>query len=260
MDDAGRADLKPTERFGGRAEAYAKYRPRYPIEIIRILERETGFDPGKMVADVGSGTGILAELFLSNGNMVFCVEPNENMRKVAESNLLKFAPKYVSVAGKAEATTLDGGSVDLITAGQALHWFDVDRARAEFDRILKPGGRVAVVYNHRRDDYGVGKAYAELVNKYARDRAAVEKVDDAYMAKFLGNNTFRKFVLENSQHMDFEHMLGRLASASYMPETGSPEWGAIGEEVGRIIEEQGRDRVVVLYYNTTFYLGLIGPD
>jgi ubiquinone/menaquinone biosynthesis C-methylase UbiE len=134
------ADVKGfVKRFQGRADVYSKHRPSYPIGVLLTLRREIGFDRERVVADIGSGTGILSELFLEGGNRVYCVEPNEDMRKAAEEKLRRYAPRYISVDGTAEATNLQGGSIDLVAAGQALHWFDVEKARAEFARIPRRG-------------------------------------------------------------------------------------------------------------------------
>lgn len=143
----------PTRRFSDRVENYVRYRPGYPRALLECLAREHGLDPAHAVADIGSGTGILSELLLRNGNAVFGVEPNAEMRAAAE-RLLRGQAKFHSVDGRAEATTLPTASVDWITAAQAFHWFDVSAARREFRRILRPiasgsdgqgGRRVALV-------------------------------------------------------------------------------------------------------------------
>src|SRR5207245_7368130 len=109
--------------FSNRVENYLRYRPRYPTEIIDALTAECGLRTTSVIADLGSGTGFLAELFLSNGNQVFGIEPNREMREAGEQ-LLRSYPKFASVAASAEATTLAEASVDFVTAGQAFHWFD----------------------------------------------------------------------------------------------------------------------------------------
>src|SRR5579885_3110804 len=129
----------PTRRFSDRVENYVRYRPHYPDGVLDVLRTETGLTPTAVVADVGSGTGISAKLFLRNGNLVLGVEPNREMREAAE-RLLSDYPHFTSVAGTAEATTLPDRSVDYAVAAQAFHWFDHDRARHEFARILHPGG------------------------------------------------------------------------------------------------------------------------
>lgn len=245
------------ERFERRAEIYSRNRPGYPHRVILLLRSETGFGPEKIVADIGSGTGILSELFLKNGNMVYSVEPNSDMRRVAEKNLERFSSKFVSVQGRAEATTLTTHSVDLVVAGQALHWFDADKARAEFDRILRQDGYVGILYNHRRERGEVERAYAEIVDKYAKNRAPVPEVDEEYVAKFLMNNEFRKFVTPNFQILDSDGMLGRMASASYMPNSDSQEWPKLEDDVNQIIQTYGRNGVVKFHYDTVMYLGRI---
>ncbi len=133
--------LDPTKRFSNRVENYVKYRPPYPPDIVGLLEADCTLAPASVIADVGSGTGILSEMFLKHGNRVFGVEPNREMRAAGDKLLAKY-PKFSSIDATAEATTLVNASVDFITVGQAFHWFDREKSRAEFERILKPGGPV----------------------------------------------------------------------------------------------------------------------
>src|SRR5438876_6048912 len=136
----------PTQRFSNRVENYVRYRPGYPKEVLTLLKAECGLKADSIIADIGSGTGILAELFLASGNRVFGVEPNREMREAGE-RLLQAYPRFTSIAGTAEATTLPNQSVDFITAGQAFHWFDRAQCLREFERILRPGGWVVLVWN-----------------------------------------------------------------------------------------------------------------
>lgn len=247
------------DRFEGRADDYSKYRPRYPRKIISCLEESIGLDRSWVVADIGSGTGILSEIFLENGNRVFCVEPNADMRRVAEQNLVRYLPRFVSVDGSAEATGLKQGSIDLIVAGQALHWFDPPRARTEFTRILRKGGLVAIVYNYRKKGGAMQDAYEELVAGHSRRNAPdTNDVDDAYIGKFLGRGQVKKFVMPNSQTLDVEGLLGRLVSSSYMPPRGSPLWKGIKKDVRKVMREHGSRGAVQLKYETTLYLGRLG--
>src|SRR5215471_4251687 len=150
-------------RFSGRAENYQKFRPRYPREIIKALTDYCDLAPESIVADIGSGTGILSELFLENRNRVFCVEPNPEMRAVADHRLAAYHG-FVTVDGTAEQTTLRDESVDLVTAGQAFHWFDREPTRREWLRIMKPGSWVALLWNERRlATTGFLRAYEDLL-------------------------------------------------------------------------------------------------
>src|SRR5439155_23726894 len=143
--------LDPTQRFSDRVHNYVLYRPRYPTAILHPLKIDCRLTSGSIIADVGSGTGFLAEVFLSNGNRVFGIEPNPEMRQAGE-RLLASWPKFKSVAATAESTSLPDRSVDFVTGGQAFHWFDREACRAEFKRILRPDGWVVLVWNDRRTD------------------------------------------------------------------------------------------------------------
>ncbi|MGB0124624.1 MAG: class I SAM-dependent methyltransferase, partial [Silvibacterium sp.] len=140
--------MKPTERFSTRVDAYREHRPRYPRAILDVLRRDCGLTSQSVIADIAAGTGLLAEIFLADGNRVIAVEPNAAMRAVCEE-LREEYPGLLCVDGTAEAMGLADGSVDMITVGQAMHWFDLKATRAEFARILRPGGWCVVVYNHR---------------------------------------------------------------------------------------------------------------
>jgi ubiquinone/menaquinone biosynthesis C-methylase UbiE len=246
-----------TKRFTGRARFYSTSRPSYPSRILDILRTETGFDQTYVIADIGSGTGLLSELFLTNGNPVIGVEPNDDMRIFAEKSLDKF-PQFLSVRGKAEHTSLQTATVDLVTVGQALHWFDCEAASREFARILKQNGHVCVVYNDRNREDSFMREYDQIVSKYARDRANVPTIDDVYLSRFFKNRKYSKFSMSNEQLPDFEGLLGRMISASYMPSPADEErFTAMKEEVARLFRTCERMDKVTMLYDTTVFLGKI---
>jgi ubiquinone/menaquinone biosynthesis C-methylase UbiE len=244
-----------TRRFIGRASFYSISRPSYPRKILDILRVEIDFDQTDVVADVGSGTGLLSELFLANGNRVFGVEPNDEMRTFAEKHLASF-PRFRSVRGTAEHTGLESVSTDLVTVGQALHWFDRDAASIEFARILKMNGYVCIVYNDRNKQDSFMRDYDQIVNRYANNRANVPNIDDEYLSRFFKNDEYSKFSLPNEQLLDFEGLLGRMTSASYMPSPSDEEqFAALRKDVANIFknhEKQGKVRVL---YDTSIVLG-----
>jgi len=139
----------PKQRFSTRVTDYARYRPRYPLGVLKILREECGLRREHVIADVGSGTGLLSKLFLENGNRVFGIEPNKEMRRGGDEFLHGYA-NFVSLAGSAEVTGLPDSSVDFVSAGQSFHWFDAAAARREFARILQPRGWVVLAWNDRR--------------------------------------------------------------------------------------------------------------
>jgi SAM-dependent methyltransferase len=243
-------------RFSNRADNYAKYRPGYPPAVIDILKSDCGLTETSRIADVGSGTGILSEMFLKNGNPVIGIEPNPAMRQSAERLRERFA-KFISIDATAEATGLEPASVDFITAGQAFHWFDRGRARREFARILKPGGWVVLVWNERRlDSTPFLRDYEELLLQYGTDYQQVRHENVAgEIAQFFAPETFQLKNLENEQRFDFESLKGRTRSASYTPEPGTPNFEPMFAQLEEIFNEHDREGIVTFVYYTRVYYG-----
>lgn len=246
----------PTERFSTRVENYIAYRPSYPPEVVELLAARYGLRPGADVADVGSGTGILAQLLLAAGARVFGVEPNREMREAAE-RLLRDEVGFTSVDGTAEATTLPDGSVDLVTAAQAFHWFDPPAARAEFRRILRPGGFVVLIWNDRRVDTTPFLAgYEELLHRFSGDYAEVnhKQVDDAALRRFFGGD-YDSASFENRQRFDYAGLQGRLLSSSYAPEAGDPRHAPMLAALRELFDAQQQDGAVSFDYDTRVFAG-----
>jgi SAM-dependent methyltransferase len=253
------SEVKTASRFDDRVENYVAYRPKYPVGVIDFLRDELGLTPETVVADVGSGTGFLSELFLLNGNAVVGVEPNDKMRAAAEL-LLRSYPKFKSVKGTAEATTLDSASVGLVTAAQAFHWFDAERARAEFRRILKPGGWAVLVWNMRRTEATPFlRNYEKLLREFGTDYAQVncEQVSEDRIAQFFaGGFGSRRF--DNFQSVDFASLRGRLLSSSYVPLAGHPSYEPMLAALRRLFDSHQQDGRVTIEYDTKVYYGQLG--
>jgi ubiquinone/menaquinone biosynthesis C-methylase UbiE len=246
----------PVARFSNRANNYAKYRPIYPAAVIDILQSDCGLTESATIADVGSGTGILSELFLKNGNPVIGIEPNSAMRQAAERLLKRFA-NFVSIDATAEATTLKRNSVDFVTAAQAFHWFDRPKTRREFARILKPGGWVVLIWNERRlDSTPFLRDYEELLLRYGTDYQKVRHENvDGEIAQFFAPETFRLKSFENFQHFDFESLKGRLCSSSYTPEAGHPNFAPMLAALEGIFDAHQDNGIVTVEYETRVYYG-----
>ncbi len=247
---------KSVERFSSRVEDYAKYRPGYPTEIVQFLEKECGLTPQSVIADIGSGTGKLAEIFLGVGNHVVGVEPNSVMRATAEA-LLKDYPGFTSVDGSAEETTLSDSSVDFITAGQAFHWFDPKRSKAELSRILKPGGWTALVWNDRKlESTPFLEDYEKLLLKYGTDYQEVRHDKaESLIADFFAPELSTLKTFPNEQVFDCEGLRGRVRSSSYTPEPDHPNFEAIISELEQIFEKHNKDGRVTFDYDTKVYFG-----
>jgi SAM-dependent methyltransferase len=248
--------MNSVNRFSSRVENYAKYRPGYPPGMLAILKSDCGLTEESVIADVGSGTGLLSELFLKNGNTLFSLEPNELMRTRAES-LLKVFANFKSVAATAENTMLSDDSIDFVTAGQAFHWFDREKTRQEFARILKPDGWVVLVWNARRlDSTAFLREYEELLLRYSPDYPVVrhENIDEG-IAGFFAPQPMKSATLDNVQRFDLDALKGRLCSSSYAPEAGNPNFEKMLKELRDIFERHNKNGLVDFEYDTKIYYG-----
>jgi SAM-dependent methyltransferase len=252
----------PTARFSERVDAYVRYRPDYPARLVPLLAERFALAPGAPVADVGAGTGIFTAHLLRHGHTVYAVEPNAPMRAAAEARLGGEAG-FRSVAGSAEATGLASGSVDLVTAAQAFHWFERATARAEFGRILRPaGGWVALVWNDRRSaGAGFQREYEELLLRHGTDYQTVDhrQVDAGALARFFGPEAFFEEALYNEQRLDLDGLRGRLLSSSYVPGPGEPGCERMLEDLARLFERYAEGGRVTVEYDTRVYGGRLGP-
>ena len=253
--------IDPKQRFSNRVADYVRFRPSYPREVLRVLESDAGLTPAAIVADVGSGTGISAKLFLDQGNTVYGVEPNREMRAAAEK-FLAGNSQFHSVDGSAEQTTLPNESVDYVVASQAFHWFDRVKARQEFVRILRPGGWVVLMWNVRR----IGTTpflcdYEGLLREFAIDYTQVDhkRVDDQVIQKFFAPSTYQFRSVANSQSLDMKGLIGRVTSSSYMPAEGHSRYPAMLPGIERLFWQHEKNGQVRIDYDTTLYFGQLSP-
>ena len=248
-----------TTRFSSRVDDYMKYRPHYPVEIIDLLAAKCALTPESVIADIGSGTGILTKLFLENGNPVIGVEPNKEMREAGESYLAEFA-RFNSVDGTSEATRVPAMSVDLIIVGQAFHWFDQVKTRAEFRRILKDDGWVALVWNDRRvDSTPFLRAYEALLQEFGTDYNEINHKnvqDNTVFAAFFGAPP-DEAIFDNIQRFDFAGLMGRLNSSSYVPGVDDPRHVGMSRRAREIFDAHQAHGKVAFEYDTRVYYGNI---
>jgi SAM-dependent methyltransferase len=246
----------PTARFSDRVENYVRYRPGYPREVIDLLRKECGLRAGHVVADVASGTGLFTRLLLENGNSVFAVEPNAEMREMGAGELEGYK-KLVSVAGTAEETALDSASVDFVTAAQAAHWFDLGRTRTEFLRILRPGGWCVLIWNERlTESTPFLREYERLLLTYGTDYKEVrhERTTNV-IHEFFAPQPCEERIFSMIQRFDYEGMSGRLLSSSYAPLEGHRSYPPMMRELERIFQEHAQGGVVEFEYKTRVYYG-----
>jgi ubiquinone/menaquinone biosynthesis C-methylase UbiE len=245
------------KRFSNRVENYIKYRPGYPEEIINFLSKEINLTSSWKIADIGSGTGILSELFLKNKNAVLGVEPNAEMRNAGEQQLKRYI-NFRSINGSSEITTIESSSIDLITAGQAFHWFDIGKSKKEFSRILKENGCVLLIWNNRKIDTSLFlKDYEKLLINYSIDYKRVDhkNVNDEILNKFFKN--YKLKIFQNYQVFNFEGLKGRLLSSSYAPMQDHPNYLFMINELEKIFHQNKINGKVKFEYDTELYYGVI---
>ena len=245
-----------TQRFSDRVENYIRYRPSYPPNVLETLRTECGLTPDSTVADIASGTGIFSRLLLENGNRVYGVEPNREMREAAERLLAAF-PRFTSIVGTAEATTLGNGIVDLASAAQAAHWFDLPKARNEFARILKPGGWAVLVWNERcTDTTPFLREYEELLLQYGTDYEKVrhEHTTDN-ISSFFAPTPFEQRNFDMRQNFDYAQLAGRVLSSSYAPSEGHPRHAPMLRDLRRLFDARQSNGQIGMEYVTRLYYG-----
>ena len=245
-----------TERFSDRVDNYAKYRPAYPEKILDYL-KEYNFSGSSVIADAGSGTGKLTELFLKNGNRTYAVEPNPDMRNMADSLLNKYA-NYVSINGTAEKTALGNASVDFVVVGQAFHWFDADKALNEFRRILKINGVLVLIWNDRKLDTGFLIEYDSILKKYSKDYGEIthRNISDEVIEKYYSGD-YKKYTIDNYQEFNFTELMGRFSSGSYTPKEGTDEYKDSYRSLEKIFHKYETNGKIVFKYDTKIYAGRI---
>jgi ubiquinone/menaquinone biosynthesis C-methylase UbiE len=210
-----------TTRFSDRVADYINYRPHYPVEFLDILSREIQFNPSKIIADIGSGTGISSELFIENKNQVYAVEPNLEMQEAAEV-IFKTNPNFIGINGTAETSNLESNSIDLILCAQAFHWFDKDKSKQDFNRILKSNGHICFIWNERSTKSDFQQNYEQILYDTIDEYNQVNhrNIDKDSIQDFFSPLPMREFTLSNYQLFDLVGLKGRLMSSSYCPKSG----------------------------------------
>lgn len=245
-----------TNRFSNRVEDYVKYRPHYPEEMITYLEQQAVLQPGMLLADIGSGTGISSQLFLQKGYTVLGVEPNKEMREKSEE-LLKDYPQFNAIDGTAEHTTLEKHCIDVIVAGQAFHWFNQEAANTEFRRILKKNGHVLLVWNERMTGSPFEKAYEQLIERHGKQYKELNhrNIDIAVIEKFFHPSAVTLTEFANKQVFDYEGLEGRLLSSSYMPSREDERYPALVADLKQLFDQFQEDGYITIHYTTRMYWG-----
>lgn len=247
------------EKFSNKVEDYTKYRPAYPVEFMEYLENEAGVAKNTIVADIGAGTGILTRLLAGKANKVYAVEPNLNMRTACEKHCTGLE-NVIAMDGSAEDTGLAAGSVDFITAAQSFHWFDREKAKLEFQRILKPEGKVILVWNHRAEDSEFVMEYQELMRRTCPDFNNFSNGNDfdpRQYGDFFKNGYCEFRIFDNDRLLTLESYIGGSLSSSYAPARGDANYQEFVEGLTQLFNKYSRNGQLMMPYKTYSYVGMV---
>ena len=247
--------------FANKARIYHNYRPSYPAGFIDYLYTIEDFSENSIIADIGSGTGIFSKLLLERGSCVYCVEPNDDMRSVAEKELSGFSG-FVSINAPAEYTGLVKNSIDFVTTAQAFHWFNKDKFRYECCRILRSGGKVVIIWNSRDFSSEIVKADYETRKKYSIGEAkCISSAENPiYDVKgFFNDDKFEEMTFSNDLLLNRDTYIGMNLSRSYSPtEEKEPEkYLALVAALGEIYDNYNNDGILLYPHVSKVYIGAI---
>jgi SAM-dependent methyltransferase len=222
-----------------------------------LLAQESGLDEASEIADIGSGTGLLSRAFLDAEFKVTGVEPNREMREAGDMLLAGYS-RFRSVDGRAEATTLADQSVDLIIAGQAFHWFDPKETRREWKRILRPGGTASLIWNDRFVESPFMREVEDVIDAFAGARdsdGAIREAGRSRIAGFFAPSPFQLTEFPNRQVFDFEGLLGRILSCSYIPVEGETGFHEMKRDLAGVFDKWQQAGKITFEYRTKVYRG-----
>lgn len=248
---------RPTERFSGLADIYAKFRPGYSEEALTFIVKHCSLKAGDKLADIGCGTGISTRAMAKMGLAVTGVEPNKDMLEAAkrESSSETVTVPIVYLQAQAENTGLIDDTFNCILCAQAFHWFNPQQALLEFRRILKPGGWLALMWNERDESDNFTACYGNLI-RTVPGASSVELSRGTAGEPLLTSNLYQnasKNDFKNEQKIDLEGLLGRAFSASYVPRPDSAEGKALELSLKLLFQEHEQSGTVILRYETSIY-------
>ncbi len=254
-----RKKAENTELFSGRAAAYDKGRPSYAKALIDHLYREEGFSDNSVIADIGSGTGIFSKLLLERGSFVYGVEPNADMREAAVKAFAGCS-RFVQYDGTASHTGLPDHSVDFVTAAQAFHWFDTMEFQAECRRILKPGGKIFLLWNIRDEEDPVNKEWFSVLRKHCpkfRGPNGGFRPEDGRIEAFFEGN-YDRLAFDNPLVYDTEEkFVSRCLSGSYALREGDAGYAAFVKALKALYAEFAEDGILLVQNDTVVYTGIV---
>lgn len=250
--------MRGIDRFFNKAEKYELYRPSYTEESIEKIFDLCRIVPSNeaKVADIGAGTGKFTQLLLDKGFIVYAIEPNEEMRIIADKKFKDY-DNFHSIDKVAEDTSLENNSISIITVAQAFHYFDLDKTKKEFKRILKPQGKVALLWNFRLRDSEFIKEYENIIyglhSNKVKPTHAQDNMTDELFKNFFTNYEIAN--ISNSQEFDFESLWGRTLSNNHMPNENESEYLQLYDSIKKLFDKYEQNGKILFQYRTQIVVG-----
>ena len=248
-------------RFTTKAVRYDRYRWGYAPESIHHLLDITSLGRQSYVADIGSGTGILTKELVDKVDTIYAVEPNQVMRQIAECHLGQY-PAFISVDGKAEATTLPDQSVDLIVVATALHWFEPEPTLQEFRRILKPDGWLAVFFHSKinQDLYQALQTISCEENGWDLTSGRKPIRGDSHTDYYFGEHQMEKVTFPQIRHENWEAFSGGILSDSHAPEDKNPKFPRFMADLRAVFDQFNTNGMIQIMGGTELMIGKISKE
>ncbi len=250
--------LTNKHKFDQKGAVYSGGRPSYPEEIFSYLESNKIINSNSVCADIGAGTGIFTSQLAPCVKSVYAVEPNENMRFVAEQQYGSLG-NVISVNATAESTTLSDASLDMITVAQAFHWFDREKFKTECRRILREDGYVVLVWNDRdanseiiKDNFAVNK---EFCPNFKGSSNGIDFGKEGFSDFFCGE--FEIIEFENNYVYDIDTFIKRNLSSSYSPKVTDSNYNSYVNAIKAVFNKHCVGGVVNYPYITRCYIGKV---
>jgi SAM-dependent methyltransferase len=230
--------------YGAAADVYARGRPSYPTDAVGWLLESMAVEGGREVVEIGAGTGKFTAELIARALPVVAVEPVPAMRE----RLASLGPGVRVIDAVAESLPFASGTIAALVASQSLHWFDVDRALAEFDRVLAPGGSVGLVWNFRDVDVAWQRELDDLLSSLRG--AAVPHSRDGRWERAVAGSRFDVVDSESwrwSATTDLEGVLDRVRSVSYVATLSDAQRAETDDLVRQIVARHGLDELTIAW-------------
>ena len=246
-----------TQRFNKKVTNYIKYRPNYSPEMITTLINQIGLNSKSVVADIGAGTGIFTRQLADYVGSVYAVEPNipmfEALEVLSKSNL-----NIVFINAPAESTTLPDNSVDCICVAQAFHWFDKDKTKREFKRILRKSGKVILIWNWPVIN-NIVIEYDKLLTKYCPEFKGYNDDSKSFDKDYSGffSNGYSHYEFENYQKLVKESFIGECLSSSYAPNSKDKYYHQLITDLNTFFEKYSKNEELLFPLKSHCFIGSV---